>query len=169
MAAKNFYVVLGVAPDAPPTRIRDAYRALAKKYHPDRGSADETAFREVTEAYEALSNPVRRRLHDRELGISHRDPASIGLAKLAPHRSPSIPEPLIANRVRASRRPLERVGLDVVLTAEEAMLGGVLPIEVAETTLHLQIPPLVADGTIWDLLLTDLGLQLRVHLRVAPW
>lgn len=46
--------VLGVAPDASPEAIREAYHAKSKKHHPDRGG-DEWAFRVVARAYEILS------------------------------------------------------------------------------------------------------------------
>lgn len=55
---KDYYKVLGVDPEATPEQIKSAYRRLARKFHPDlnprRGSAG-ARFREVQEAYEALS------------------------------------------------------------------------------------------------------------------
>lgn len=58
VANKDYYKVLGVDPEATPEQIKSAYRRLARKFHPDlnpkRGSA-EARFKEVQEAYEALS------------------------------------------------------------------------------------------------------------------
>lgn len=66
---KDYYVVLGVARDDPPERIRDAFRELAKRFHPDvSGTADAATFREITEAYETLSDAERRARYDRTLG-----------------------------------------------------------------------------------------------------
>jgi len=66
--AKTPYEILGVAPDAPPGDIRKAYRKLAKKLHPDlnpNDAAAETRFKEVSAAYELLSDPEKRGKFDR--------------------------------------------------------------------------------------------------------
>ena len=54
------YKVLGVSPDATDEEIKQAYRRLAKKYHPDRNPDDKEAARkmqEVNAAYEQIKNP----------------------------------------------------------------------------------------------------------------
>ena len=68
MSTMNCYVVLGIAEDADSDTIRSAFRALARRYHPDAGAGSSTAeFRRALEAYETLSDPSRRRLYDRHL------------------------------------------------------------------------------------------------------
>jgi len=65
---KDYYVVLGIPRNEDPRGIREAYRQLAKRYHPDRARPEaSTAFREVVEAYEALADPERRSRFDRSL------------------------------------------------------------------------------------------------------
>ena len=68
MAAKrDYYEVLGVARDADPGTIKKAYRKLAKKYHPDTNPGDPAAerhFKEVTEAYNILGDPEKKKLYD---------------------------------------------------------------------------------------------------------
>ena len=61
--AKNFYDVLGVDKKATKEDIKKAFRKLAQKHHPDKGG-DETAFKEITEAYSTLSDDRRRREYD---------------------------------------------------------------------------------------------------------
>ncbi len=64
----NYYTVLGIARNAGEKEIRSAFRALARRYHPDAGAgASVEKFREVSEAYETLMDPERRRAYDRTL------------------------------------------------------------------------------------------------------
>ena len=64
--SKNFYDVLGVKRDASKSDIQRAFRKLAAKYHPDRGG-DETKFKEVSEAYNTLSDKKKRQEYDQML------------------------------------------------------------------------------------------------------
>ena len=67
---KNYYEILGVEPDASNDVIKSAYRKLARKYHPDiAGESGVEKFKEVTEAYETLSDETRRKRYDILLGI----------------------------------------------------------------------------------------------------
>ncbi|MDK2857174.1 MAG: curved DNA-binding protein [Verrucomicrobiota bacterium] len=64
---KDYYKILNVSRNATPEEIRKAYRKLARKYHPD-VNRDETAvarFKEISEAYEVLSDSEKRRQYDR--------------------------------------------------------------------------------------------------------
>lgn len=64
---RNFYDVLGVPKDADEATLRKAYRKLALKYHPDKNPDNKTAeekFKEVSHAYEALSDPKKKELYD---------------------------------------------------------------------------------------------------------
>jgi curved DNA-binding protein len=66
MKYKDYYAILGVARDASPEEIKKAYRRLARKYHPDVSKEPdaEERFKEVAEAYQALSDPDKRAAYD---------------------------------------------------------------------------------------------------------
>jgi molecular chaperone DnaJ len=65
--AKDFYQTLGVGRGADEKEIKSAYRKLARKYHPDvnpNDKASEARFKDVSEAYDVLSDPEKRKLYD---------------------------------------------------------------------------------------------------------
>lgn len=66
MDYKDYYAVLGVDKKASADDIQKAYRKLARKYHPDvnTSAGAEDKFKEVTEAYEVLKDPEKRRTYD---------------------------------------------------------------------------------------------------------
>ena len=151
MQGKTYYMVLGVSNTESPRGIRAAYRDLAKRLHPDvAGEQSTRAFQEVSEAYDVLSDPERRRDYNNELRRA-------GGGDVVPVRL-SSPQPLVRERVAIlehteSIRPsfeamyerflrnftgmgipkseqLEGLNFEVLLTPEEHARGCVVPIGV---------------------------------------
>lgn len=122
-AVTNYYMVLGIPEDADSSAIRRAFRTLARRYHPDAGAGSSVVeFRRVLEAYDALSDPERRRVHDRQL-------------RNARVRYTSPPAPLRPRWVRVHadltdypdpRQPLGRPSADSMTFSRSsgAILGG---------------------------------------------
>jgi DnaJ-class molecular chaperone len=143
--AKDYYIVLGVSRGASPVQIKQAYRRIAKRFHPDisSSSTDANKFLEVKEAYDTLVDVVKRRSYDAELELQG-----------SPLRIMRVPE-IVRDRRRAYR-DLERLGsfvdeffdgllpgfysprryrspqkdiyLEVILSPRESREGGLFPI-----------------------------------------
>jgi curved DNA-binding protein CbpA len=74
MRTYTHYELLGVKPDATPAEIKKAFREKVKIYHPDRTPGIEgTRFQAIVEAWDILSDPVKRKLYDRQLREAARD------------------------------------------------------------------------------------------------
>ncbi|HLB26819.1 MAG TPA: DnaJ domain-containing protein, partial [Dehalococcoidia bacterium] len=66
--ARDYYEVLGLPRSASEKELKQAYRRLARKYHPDVNPGDaqaEARFKEINSAYEVLSDPDKRKKYDR--------------------------------------------------------------------------------------------------------
>jgi curved DNA-binding protein CbpA len=90
MSAPSHYQRLGVSPDASAESLRQAFRLLSKRYHPDTTALPqpeaEAAFRELQGAYSVLSDPDERRRYDAQLALmsTASGPASLHSVALPP-------------------------------------------------------------------------------------
>jgi len=60
----DYYKVLGIDKDASSLEIKQAFRKLAHKYHPDKAGGDAQKFKEINAAYQALSDPEKREMYN---------------------------------------------------------------------------------------------------------
>lgn len=69
MPLKDYYEILEISPDSTEASVKKAFRNLAMRYHPDKNIGNQYAtqhFREIQQAYEVLSNPVKRSEYDQK-------------------------------------------------------------------------------------------------------
>jgi molecular chaperone DnaJ len=146
---RDYYDVLGVAPDAGAAEITQAYRQLARRYHPDITGGDRVAaFREATRAYEILRNPERRRSYDATLRESL-NPARVDwMSDEVDIDFPSVAT--LLDRMRHSFFGAEGgtgLSADVELSPEEAFWGTSVPLEIP---LQRTCPACGGRGEIWE-------------------
>ena len=91
----SHYDVLRIPIDADDGTIRSAFRWLARQYHPDVGTGSSSEkFRELTEAYETLIDPLRRRTYDQSLNRPEKIPILLEPPRANPRRyRPTPPMP----------------------------------------------------------------------------
>ena len=106
----SLYAILGVSRDADPVVIEAAYRALIRKFHPDRAAGDGAKAAEINFAYATLRDPQKRREYDEHLRLE-RDRAS---ATFSPRTPPRV--------ARWRVRPAAWIGLGAALAIVLALL-----------------------------------------------
>jgi molecular chaperone DnaJ len=145
MPETDYYKALGVARDAKPEDIRKAYRRLARRHHPDvnpGNNESEERFKQISEAFEVLSDPDKRAVYDRFGYYSDRaaqaaqqgpvfDFANFGAANFREIFS-EIFSNLRASATEALKQPARGADIEYPLsvTFEEAMLGVTRNLEI---------------------------------------
>jgi molecular chaperone DnaJ len=158
MVKKDYYIILGVSRFESTAGIHEAFRKLAKKYHPDLGGPEATeTFREIAQAYEILSDPEQRRTYDQSLrrreSFSRAEPLERPRHQGSYQAEPLVPKPMSILHDFQTIRPsfdalfdrmlrnftgigvtkaerLEDLNIEVILTPMKAARGVVAPIEV---------------------------------------
>ncbi|MGH8970855.1 MAG: molecular chaperone DnaJ [Actinomycetes bacterium] len=129
----DYYAVLGVQRDATPDQIKKAYRRLARQLHPDVNPAEEERFKEVTKAYEVLSDPKKREMHD--LGA---DPFSTGGGFGSGFGFSDIMDAFFGGAAARGPRSRQRRGQDALIRVEidlhDATFGAARDLQVETAT-----------------------------------
>jgi molecular chaperone DnaJ len=138
----DYYVILGIARSASTENIKQAYRRLAKRFHPDKSQSEEATkrFLEARNAYETLSDTAKRRDYDASLEtqVRSRDPRAQngpGPGGAVPRggrgsRADSIVEDFFPGIfARDAERVLqEDPRIEILLSPQEAVRGGTFPV-----------------------------------------
>lgn len=133
---KNYHKILGVNQEASVEDIKKAYRKLAMKYHPDRNNGDKHAeekFKEINEAYEALTNPQKNFSSEQGNFHFHEDI-----------------DDFLKSHFNSAFSDFFKPRLQLDLTFWEAALGCKKVIHIDNNglveTLTINIPPAIFDG-----------------------
>ena len=196
MAIMDHYLILGISRRENFRGIRDAYRELAKQYHPDRVGPDTIdKFRAIKEAYENLSDPEKKRMYDRDLeqneivvqshaepitypslpSVEFRSPGPLSLLREFRTIYPSF-EPLyerfvrnFTNRQIPKGERIEALNVDLALSPEESAQGGTIAVGVA---VFFTCPECHGTGRDWLFLCANcaargiIEAEKTVHVRI---
>jgi DnaJ-class molecular chaperone len=197
MAKKDYFHILGIGRDCNSSEVKQAYRRLAFRYHPDTSEGGDDAaerFREVREAYDALMDEDSRTRHERELDPHHIPVHRSSSGNRPPSRRNPWPfEPFSRGGFGGSQGPwgrhFERTGpvsplgkrfgrdpavYDVFLTGSEARNGTerdlriLLPDETIRVT--VEIPPGVDEGSLLEVVgprTRERGIRLVLRARIV--
>jgi molecular chaperone DnaJ len=127
---RDYYDVLGVAPDAGAEEIKRAYRQLARRYHPDISGDDRAAaLLEVARAYEVLCDPGRRRRYD--ASVRHTPSGINWLADEVAIDFPSVSSVLDGMRHSFfGEMAPARLAAEIELSPAEAFWGACVPLRI---------------------------------------
>jgi curved DNA-binding protein len=161
MEFKDYYAVMGLARDATAEQVKQAYRKLARKYHPDvsKESDAEKRFKDVGEAYEVLGDPEKRAAYDQlgsgpRAGEDFRPPPGWGSGS-GPDDSSEFFESLFGRagragrgdgRTRRARDRGEDLHARIVIDLDASLEGGTRALMLGERTLNVRIPKGIQEG-----------------------
>ena len=128
----DYYATLGLKRGASDAEIKKAYRSLAMKHHPDRGG-DEKKFKEVSQAYEFLNDPEKRRMIDAGIDPNNQQGGFHNQGPFEFHFNSGNFDDIFSNFGFFGQRPMRRnksLNINVEITLEDVLNGKEINAEV---------------------------------------
>jgi DnaJ-class molecular chaperone len=149
----DYYAILGLKRNASDAEIKKAYRSLAMKHHPDRGG-DEKQFKEISQAYDFLSDPEKKQIIDLG-GDPNAQPGGFNQGPFEFHFNTGNINDMFGNFGfggfgRQPQRRKQALSVNVEISLEDVLNGKDLNAEVSipgrAKMINIQIPPGIEHG-----------------------
>ena len=150
----DYYSTLGLKRGASDADIKKAYRSMAMKHHPDRGG-DEKKFKEISQAYEFLTNPEKRRMIDAGIDPNNQQQGFHGQGPFEFHFGSGNFEDVFGQfGFGFGQRPMQRnksLSIGVEITLEDVLTGKDINAEIGvpggqKKIINITIPPGIEHG-----------------------
>lgn len=148
----DYYNTLGISKSASEADIKAAYRKMAMKHHPDRGG-DEKKFKEVTEAYETLSDPQKKQMLDMGVDPNAQHTSYRQGSPFEFHFNTGNFEDVFGNFGFGSRpvRKNKTLNVNIEVALEDILKGRVIDAEIGipngnKRLVNIEVPPGIENG-----------------------
>jgi curved DNA-binding protein len=148
----DYYNTLGISKSASEADIKAAYRKMAMKHHPDRGG-DEKKFKEVTEAYETLSDPQKKQMIDMGVDPNAQHTSYRQGSPFEFHFNTGNFEDVFSNFGFGGRpvRKNKTLNVNIEVTLEDILKGKVIDAEIgipsgSKRLVNIEVPPGIENG-----------------------
>ena len=148
----DYYSTLGLKRGASDADIKKAYRSMAMKHHPDRGG-DEKKFKEVTEAYETLSDPQKKQMLDMGVDPNAQHTSYRQGSPFEFHFNTGNFEDVFGNFGFGGRpvRKNKTLNVNIEVTLEDILKGRVIDAEIgipngSKRLVNIEVPPGIESG-----------------------
>ena len=148
----DYYNTLGITKSASEADIKTAYRKMAMKHHPDRGG-DEKKFKEVTEAYETLSDPQKKQMFDMGVDPNAQHTSYRQGSPFEFHFNTGNFEEVFGNFGFGGRpvRKNKTLNVNIEVALEDILKGRVIDAEIgipngSKRLVNIEVPPGIESG-----------------------